>query len=86
MHPFGHLDTLEYLAKTSRIPRIGALFRKALESKPIILFANGDVKPLGGAPGRFRRAVGRLLNLMEERLVGGASLRSTRTPPRKAKS
>lgn len=67
------LDTLEYLAKTSRIPRIGALFGKALQIKPIILFAGGDVKPVE-RPRSRRRAVRRLLDLMEERLQGEAPL------------
>ena len=67
------LDTLEYLAKTSRIPRIGVLFGKALQIKPIILFANGAVKPLKN-PRTRRRAVELLLDLTEERLRGGSPL------------
>lgn len=66
------LDTLEYLAKNSRIPRVGALFGKALQIKPIILFANGTVKPLKN-PRTRRRAVGLLLESVEERLRGGSS-------------
>ena len=67
------LDTLEYLAKTSRIPRIGALFGKALQIKPIIFFGNGTVKPLEN-PRTRRRSVGRLLELMAERVQGDFSL------------
>jgi len=61
------LDTLAYLAKTSRIPRIGALFGKALQIKPIIYFGQGTVDPLD-RPRSRRRAVSRLLQLTEERL------------------
>jgi DegV family protein with EDD domain len=67
------LDTLEYLAKTSRIPRVSALFGKALQIKPVILFARGDVEPLE-RPRSRRRAVRRLLDLTEERLRGGSPL------------
>jgi DegV family protein with EDD domain len=67
------VDTLEYLSKTSRIPRIGALFGKALQIKPVILFANGTVKPVEN-PRTRRRAVERLLNLMGERLRGAGAL------------
>ena len=63
------LDTLDYLAKTSRIPAIGALFGKALQIKPVILFSGGTVKPLE-RPRSRRRSIKRLLELMEAR-VGG---------------
>ncbi len=65
------LDTLDYLAKTSRIPAIGALFGKVLQIKPIILFAGGEVKPLE-RPRSRRRSMKRLLELVEAR-VGGES-------------
>ncbi len=67
------LDTLEYLAKTSRIPRVGALFGKALRVKPIIFFGNGAVKPLEN-PRTRRRSASRLLDLMAERVQGDFSL------------
>jgi DegV family protein with EDD domain len=68
------LDTLEYLSKTARLPRLGSLFGQALQIKPIILFARGTVKPLKN-PRTRQRAVGLLLDLMEERLQGGLPLR-----------
>jgi DegV family protein with EDD domain len=64
------LDTLDYLAKTARIPGIGVLFGKALQIKPVILFAHGTAKPLE-MPRSRRRAIRRLLALMEDRLRGG---------------
>lgn len=67
------LDTLEYLATTSRIPRVGALFGKALRIKPIIFFGRGTVKPLEN-PRTRRRSVNRLPEMMGERLRGGLPL------------
>ncbi len=67
------LDTLEYLATASRIPRIGALFGKALRIKPIIFFGHGTVKPLEN-PRTRRRSVNRLPEMMAERLRGNLPL------------
>lgn len=67
------LDTLDYLAKTARIPGIGALFGKVLQIKPIILFAQGTARPLE-RPRTRRQARRRLMALMEDRLQGGLPL------------
>lgn len=67
------LDTLDYLAKTSRIPRIQSLFGKALQIKPVILFERGTVRPLG-RPRTRRRSIERMLDLMGERLGGTGPL------------
>jgi DegV family protein with EDD domain len=67
------LDTLDYLAKTARIPGIGVLFGKVLQIKPVILFAHGTARPLENPRSR-RRAKKRLLALMEDRLEGGLPL------------
>jgi DegV family protein with EDD domain len=67
------LDTLDYLAKTSRIPRIGVLFGKALQIKPIIYFGQGMVDPLD-RPRSRRRSIARLLDHMESRLRGDGPL------------
>jgi DegV family protein with EDD domain len=67
------LDTLDYLAKTARIPSIGAVFGKVLQIKPIILFAQGTAKSLEHPRSR-RRAKSRLLALMDDRLQGGLPL------------
>lgn len=67
------LDTLEYLAKTSRIPRISSLLGQALQIKPVILFERGEVRPLE-RPRTRRRSIARLLELMDERVKDGASL------------
>lgn len=67
------LNTLEYLAKTSRIPNISSLFGQALRIKPIILFANGTVKPLE-RPRSRKKSVRRLLELVERHLHSGSGL------------
>ena len=67
------LDTLEYLSKTTRIPRLGTLFGKALQIKPLILFEQGKVEPLEN-PRTRQKSIGRLLDLMGERLKGGMPL------------
>jgi DegV family protein with EDD domain len=67
------LDTVEYLAKTSRIPRVGALFGKALQIKPIIAFGQGSVEPLEN-PRTRKKSINRLLELMERHLDGEGRL------------
>lgn len=54
------LDTLEYLAKTSRIPQVAAFFGGILDLKPIIKMSNGDIEPLGRVRTR-RRSIEALL-------------------------
>ena len=54
------LDTLEYLARTSRIPQVAALFGGLLAIKPIILVADGDVRPLARVRTR-RRSIEQLV-------------------------
>lgn len=68
------LDTLEYLSKTARIPRLGALFGQALQIKPVILFEQGSVEPVGH-PRTRRKSIRRLFALMEDELEGGHMLR-----------
>lgn len=67
------LDTLDYLAKTSRLPRVGSLFGKALQVKPIILFSRGAIKPLEHPRSRAK-SIRRLLALVEERVHGKTAL------------
>jgi len=67
------LDTLQYLSKTARLRRLAALFAKALQIKPVILFERGEVRPLE-TPRTRRKAVERLLALAEERVSGEGPL------------
>jgi DegV family protein with EDD domain len=41
------LDTLEYLARASRIPQVAAVLGGALAIKPIIQIVGGDIQPIG---------------------------------------
>ncbi len=48
------LDTLEYLAKTSRIPQVAAFLGGVLAIKPIIQISGGDIQPLARVRTRRR--------------------------------
>ncbi|MBI4297098.1 MAG: DegV family protein [Chloroflexi bacterium] len=61
------LDTLYYLAKGGRIPRAAAWIGSVLSIKPILEFRQGEVRLVERARTR-RRALGRLLDIVEERL------------------
>lgn len=67
------LDTLEYLAKTSRIPQIAALLGGLLAIKPIIQISNGDIHPLTRVRTR-RRSIEALLEQMAQMVPAGAPL------------
>jgi len=61
------VETLEYLRRGGRIGGATALLGSALRVKPILHIANGQVEPLE-KPRTRKRSVGRLLDLMEERV------------------
>jgi DegV family protein with EDD domain len=48
------LDTLRYLARTSRIPQIASIVSSLLDLKPIIRFVNGEVQPVARVRSRKR--------------------------------
>jgi DegV family protein with EDD domain len=52
------LDTLDYLAKTSRIPQVAAILGGLLAIKPIIQISNGDIQPLSRVRTRRRSIEG----------------------------
>ena len=64
------LDTLEYLAKTSRIPQVAALIGGVLAIKPLIQIANGDILPLARVRTR-RRSIEALFERMRELVPPG---------------
>jgi len=64
------VETLEYLRKGGRIGGATALLGTALKIKPVLHIEDGQVEPLE-KPRTRKRAVGRLLDLMAER-VGSA--------------
>lgn len=69
-HVIFTVETLEYLRRGGRIGGATALLGSALRVKPILHIENGQVEPLE-KPRTRKRAVGRLLDLMAER-VGDA--------------
>jgi DegV family protein with EDD domain len=48
------LDTLRYLARTSRIPQIASIVSSLLDLKPIIRLVDGEVQPLARVRSRQR--------------------------------
>jgi len=67
LHMIGMLDTLEYLAKGGRVPRVTAWLSSLVQMKPLFEFHDGQVSQLGAVRTR-RRALARLLELMRRRL------------------
>lgn len=65
------LDTLEYLAKTSRIPQVAAILGGVLAIKPIIQIADGDIQPLARVRTR-RRSIEQLFERMRQMVPAGA--------------
>jgi DegV family protein with EDD domain len=61
------VETLEYLRRGGRIGGATALLGSALKIKPVLHIADGQVEPLE-KPRTRKRAVGRLLDLMDERV------------------
>jgi DegV family protein with EDD domain len=70
MNIFFTVETLEYLHKGGRIGGATALLGSALSIKPVLYVNDGQVGPLE-KPRTRKRAIGRLLDLMAERV--GAS-------------
>ncbi len=61
------VETLEYLRRGGRIGGASAMLGAALRIKPILHVENGQVEPLE-KPRTRKRSVGRLLDLMDERV------------------
>lgn len=67
------LDTLEYLARGGRVPRVAAWASSLLQVKPVVLFSHDGVR-LAARVRTRRRATERLLTLLAERAAGAHSL------------
>lgn len=67
------LDTLDYLARASRIPQVAAWVGGVLAIKPVILFAQGEVAQLARVRTR-RRSVEQLLIELRQRIPPAAPL------------
>ena len=68
------LDTMYYLWKSGRIPRIAAWAGSILKLKPMLKLSNGEIRPME-RPRTRERATERLLALTRER-VGDSSIRA----------
>jgi DegV family protein with EDD domain len=73
VHMMGMLDTLEYLAKGGRVPRVTAWLSSLVQLKPLFGFFDGRISQLGAVRTR-PRALARLLDLMRQRLSPGKAL------------
>jgi DegV family protein with EDD domain len=67
VHMIGMLDTLDYLAKGGRVPRLTAWLSSVIQIKPLFGFYDSRVSQLGAVRTR-RHALTRLLHLMRQRL------------------
>lgn len=67
------LDTLDYLARGGRVPRVAAWATSLIQVKPVIQLG-GDRVRLAARPRTRRRARERLLALLQERAAGARSL------------
>jgi len=64
------LDTLYYLAKGGRAPKVAVLASSILRVKPILTIAEGEVRPLTN-PRTTNGAMKRMLQIMEQRIDKG---------------
>jgi len=76
IHMIGMLDTLDYLAKGGRVPKMAAWLSSMIQIKPVFGFYNGRVSQLGAVRTRSR-ALAHLLDLMRQRLSRGTPLHVT---------
>ncbi|MBA7605632.1 Protein DegV [subsurface metagenome] len=73
MHLFFLVDTLEYLHKGGRIGGAATLLGTALRIKPILCVKDGQIEALARVRTK-RKAVARMLELVEERVQRGAAV------------
>lgn len=71
VHLFVTLDTLDYLAKASRIPQVAAFLGGVLAIKPIIEIAGGDIRPIARVRSR-RRSIDALFEQVRAAIPPGA--------------
>ena len=65
------IDTLTYMARTGRVPRLVVWASSPLQVKPIVIFQRGVYRPLTIVRTR-RRAMDRLVQELERRAGDGA--------------
>jgi len=67
------LDTLRYLVKGGRVPRVAALASSILKLKPILTITEGEAHPVTN-PRTTRGAIERTLKIMRQKIVTGLPL------------
>jgi DegV family protein with EDD domain len=67
---FATLDTLQYLAKSGRVPQAAALVNSLLSIKPIFTLNHSDARTVA-LPRTMKSAMNRMLKLMEKAVVKG---------------
>jgi DegV family protein with EDD domain len=67
------LDTLRYLVKGGRVPRVAALASSILRLKPILTITEGEARPVTN-PRTTRGAIERTLKIMRQKIVTGLPL------------
>ena len=67
------LDTLSYLARSGRVPRLVIWAAGPLRVKPIVVFQGGSYRPIG-VNRTTQGAIGRLCQALEKRAKGGGAL------------
>ncbi len=70
---FATLDTLYYLVKGGRVPRVAALASSLLRIKPIFTITEGEAHPVTN-PRTTAGAIKRILKIMEQKIVRGQPL------------
>ncbi len=70
---FATLDTLNYLAKSGRVPQAAAMVNSLLNIKPIFTLNHSDARTLA-LPRTTKSAIKRMLKLMEKNTVRGQPL------------
>ena len=70
---FATLDTLHYLVKGGRVPKVAALASSLLKIKPIITITEGEAHPVTN-PRTTAGAIKRILKIMEQKVAKGQLL------------
>jgi DegV family protein with EDD domain len=70
---FATLDTLQYLAKSGRVPQAAALVNSILSIKPIFTLNHSDAHTVA-LPRTMKSALNRILKLMEAAVIKGQPL------------
>jgi DegV family protein with EDD domain len=70
---YATLDTLQYLARSGRVPQAAALVNSILSIKPIFTLNHSDAHTVA-LPRTMKSAINRMLKIMEEKVVKGQQL------------